>query len=350
MSTIRELIKSAEQQGVVMPVESDPEQWTPELEARLNRRVLEKLQTEQIQVEPERRVPVHPKQHRRLTRLLAALAVAAVVLSAGTVATATLTTSEPLLHALHADTQSQVEQVAAMTSPVEQSVSADGYTLTLNQVVSDRHTAWMLFTVEAPDDEVLSIDSTTFEDWPVRQMQEFDGGGGYFRALADEADKPNQLRFLLTCSVKQSLAGRTVPVRWEKLTNRFYDVNGDCTGSELLAEGPWEFAVQMPERDSTVSVWQWRPITGENSEMLLTGVEVSPLSITLSCLSLRDNRYLQEGEDALQVYDRDGNVIPVVPGASWSRGFAGQLQYQFAGPVDLQDISSIVYHGSMLRW
>lgn len=333
--------------------------WDRNVQERVQRLALNKIAVLQAAAEQARDVEQRPEQtggrvkrrgkRRKLRWLLTALAVGALVVSLGTAAVATLSTDSRLLEVLHADSQSQIARLDAMNTQVGQQAKADGYTVTVQQVISDRHNAWMLLEVEGPTGAALDDERVFFRDTQV-ELEHRSGFGYTVYSLADADAQDNKLSFILDLSARNKLAGQTLTLRFGNLTENELNADLELVGEQSLAEGPWEFVVEVPRRDFTVTMWQWKRIPYQNTQFLLQKIEVSPLSVTLQAGRLSRTVYAQLGKTPLQVYLRDGTELELRSSSGGSGGLGMQVQYDFPAPVELADIAKIVYGGEILNW
>lgn len=289
------------------------------------------------------------KQRRGGWRLVLAMAACALVISLGTAAAARLSTDGRLLEVFHADSQSQIAKLNEMSSQIGQSCEADGYTVTLQQAISDRHNTWVLMEVEGGTEAVLDEDLVYFQDTHI-QMEKLSGHGYTIYPLPDETPGDNRLSFILDFSSRNQLAGQKLTVRLGQLTENIVDAEKNLTGFHLLAEGPWEFEIEVPKQDSTVSMWQWRMLRCGETAFLLCRMEVSPLSISLEAMKLHTSVYAMLRQAPLQVYLNDGTCLELTCGSSGSGGVWMQYQYEFPTLVQIEDIDRIRYCGQDLNW
>lgn len=338
---------------------AEQDSWDSSEQERIQRLALGKIAALQaiekqetiVEQEPEQTGGrVKPKHKRRKLRwLLVALAVGALVVSLGTAAVATLSTDSRLLEALHADSQSQIARLDAMSTQIGQQVKADGYTVTMQQVISDRHNAWMLLEVEGPADVALDDERVFFRDTRV-ELEHKSSFGYTVYPLAEEREQDNKLSFILDLSTRNQLAGQTLALQFGNLTEHELNAALEIVGEQTLAEGPWAFTVGIPQQDFTVTMWQWKRIPYQKTHFLLQKIEVSPLSITLQANRLSRDSYTRLREKPLQVYLQDGTLLELRHSSGGSGGLGMQMQYDFPAPVELAEIEKIVYDGEVLNW
>jgi len=282
-------------------------------------------------------------------RLLLIAAICALVLSLSTAAVATFSTDERLLRLLHADSQSQIAQLDQMSAQVNTSVTVDGYTVTMQETISDRHNVWILLDVEGPTDIVLNADTVFFQDTRI-QMERMSSHGYAVYTLPDADPTDNKLSFIVDFSARTKLAGQKMTLALGKLKANQLNDRLEITGEQQLAEGPWEFAVSVPQQDFTVTMWQWKRLTHQDTSFLLQKIAVSPLSITLEEMKLSTNQYWSLVEEPVYVQLKDGTQLELHSSNSGSGGLGMQQQYNFPFPINLHEIEEIVYCNEKLHW
>ena len=320
---------------------------------RIQQLTMEKIRaaqhTQSVQMETKTSAERKIKTQRRGRRILAALAACALIISLGTAAVARFSTDERLLEVFHADSQSQIAQLNEMSVQIGQSCQADGYTVTLQQAISDRHNSWVLMEVEGPAEAVLDEDLVYFQDTHI-QMEKLSGHGYTIYPLPDAVPGDNKLSYILDFSARNQLAGQKLQLQLGRLTENIVDETQSLIGFNLLAEGPWTFELEVPKQDSTVSMWQWRLLRSGETDFLLCRVDVSPLSASLETIKLERSIYMRLQKEPLQVYLQDGTCLEFTCSSSGSGGVRMQYQYEFSVPVQLNEIVRIVYCGQELNW
>lgn len=305
---------------------------------------IDKAQEKEVAGKSKRR-----HKRRKTVCLATLLAACALVVSVGTAAMATLSTDSRLLEVLHADSKSQIAQLNEMRTPIQQYAKADGYTVTVQEAISDRHNTWVLLEVEAPLDVVLDENCVFFKNTHI-QMEHMSGHGYTIYTLSDDNPNDNKLSFVLDFSARKKLAGQKLTLQLGMLSENELNEALEITRERLLAKGPWEFWFELPEQDSTVTMWQWKTLWYQDESFLLQKIEVSPLSIALQEIKLTTAMYLRLNEEPVYVYLKDGTQLTLTSNSSGSSGLGMQYQYQFPFPLDLAEIDRIVYCDAELNW
>ena len=281
-------------------------------------------------------------------RWITAVAACAFVLSLSTAVAATLSTDERLLKLLHADSQSQIAQLSEMSTYIGSTATTDGYTLTVQEAVSDKHHVWLLLDLVGPEDEVLDANQNCYQD--VALTFEKMGGHGYsFGTLPDEIPDDNRVSFLLDLSTRKSLVNNQLTLELGNLGLQVYDAEGKAQWT-VLSEGNSKFEFTLSDNNTTVSMWQWKVLQHQNKNFLLAKMEVSPLSITLKARRLEWDMYLYLREEPVQVYLKNGEMLELISNSSGGGGPIMDFSYTMPKPLDLTQIERIVYCGEELRW
>lgn len=365
MSSIKELMNLEEAVPTVQleqMAKADDGLMTAEEQQRVKALALQKIQQLQAaqstaadsqrlaQNRQEQSVPV-VKRKKRLgigrPRWIVATAVCALVLSLSTAVAATLSTDERLLKLLHADSQSQIAQLSEMSSAIGSTAVMDGYTLTVQEAVSDQHHMWLLLDLVGPEDVALDADQIGFQEVAL-SFQKMGGHGYSFGTLPDEIPDDNRVSFLLDLSTRKSLVHNQLTLELGNLGLRTYDENG--IQWTLLSESKSKFEFTLPDNDSTISMWQWKVLQHGSKEFLLKKMEVSPLSITLQTRRLEWDMYVTLREEPVQVYLKNGDMLELQSCSSGSGGLVMDFSYTLPEPLNLAEIERIVYCGEALHW
>ncbi len=305
----------------------------------------EAVDLKDVSQEPVRK----PKRRRKITRVVAAVAACAMLFSLGTAAFATFSTDPQLLQVLHADSQSQIEQLSEMHTALNITDTADGYAVTVKEAIHDRHNTWILIEVEAPQDIVLDEDLVLFHETRVR-MEHVSGHGYSIYPIRNSDSNDNRLCFILDFSSRNKLAGQKLTLRLADLQSNLVDEELCLVGAQPLAAGPWEFTLEVPEKDSTVSLWQWRPLCSGAQNVMITRMDVSPLSLTLDMVRLNQRTSGNLDGEQPTVYLKDGTELLLERNSFGSGGTYMQYQYAFPYPIELGEIARIEFCGKKLKW
>ncbi len=337
----------------------DKKRGEPEFDAdAIQKRTLEKIrliQSEQKEVlghqlsEENRHQNGKARRRKKIQRFLTAAAACALVISLGTGAFASLSTDERLLQVLHADSQSQIKQLGEMHTSLNLTDSSDGYTVTIKEAISDRHNAWVLIELQAPQGVVLDEDLVLFDD--IRIQMEREGGYGFgIYPISDDIADDNKLSYILDFSARNKLAGQELSITFADLKRNIVNEELSIIGEQMLEEGPWNFTVEIPKKDNTVSMWQWKQLQSGALQFAVMKLELSPLCLSMDMMKINNIIYWQLQNERVNVYLKDGTELSLNVSGSGSGGALIQYQYEFPYPIQLEQIERIEFCGEMLNW
>lgn len=172
----------------------------------------------------------------------------------------------------------QTEIVDSIGHPVNASASANGYTLTADAVIGDRHNIAVVFTLSRDDGQPLP-QGLSFEDWESNafDLSPFGSGGGGYGSREPDPEHPDRARI----TYQWTLSG-PILLRNFRLTARNLSVYDDeSESSQVVAEGEWNLSFTLRCRDATVSV----PVDGltvtgtEGDEYEIKKLELSPVGL-----------------------------------------------------------------------
>lgn len=291
----------------------------------------------------------HTKKARRW---FTAVAICAMVFSLSTAAIGTLTTDTQLLKLFQADSQSQIAQLNEMSYQIGQSVTKHGYTVTVQEAISDRHNTWVLLDLKGPEGSKLDAERLYFGQTKV-ELERASSFGYAMSALPDDDPEDNCVSWLLDLSVRGKLTGQEITMSLENLGWYNYDAERKKSSDaewETLIEGTWQFTFKVPQDETTVFLWQWRVLQNNEKYFLVHKMEVSPLSIMLDVSRLQWASYTELQEEPVLVYLKDGSMLELSCNSSSGSGSNMQFNYTFESPADLRNIDRIMYCGRDLNW
>mgnify|MGYP003397193609 CR=1 FL=1 len=270
-------------------------------------------------------------------------------------------------------TPGQIEYLEENEQIIDESQSHNGYDLKLKSVLSDGYTVYATVGLTAPEDvtsEDLSklwgsaIDfydenKKTCSSWMMDVCDDKDG-------LENTAD----LVFEITPAEWNS--GTILTIRINALEKMFYDAEYEqelletkyagqdnimFTDEEsarihqkiMMAEGPWEFTVDLSTVETQVLELITKPVTVQTSygfkedgtdlyeEVTVTSLILSPLSATIQT----DADYAPDfttGDRKVYVVMTDGSCVELIP--NWGGG--GKQYFNVEAPIILEDVDYLL--------
>ena len=154
-----------------------------------------------------------------------------------------------------------VNQLALLESSItqiNQSVTSNGYTVTLETAITDGYVAYFTFRVDAPEGVVLDKDRYIFREVPLDLFgEDIDNSeitirAGGWRTLEDNDPSDNSVRLLLEISINDPAgmdAALTDMAEKTIVLNTFLSDAGPESPLETQAEGQWGFTFTLPDTD-----------------------------------------------------------------------------------------------------
>ena len=159
--------------------------------------------------------------------------------------------------------ENQLALLESSITPIDQSVTSNGYTVTLETAITDGYVAYFTFLVDAPEGVALDKSRYLFREMPLEIFgEDIDDGkihvrGGSWRTLEDTDSTDNSVRLLLDISINDP-AGMSAALtdKSEKtiVLNTFLADIGPESPFEIQAEGEWRFNFTLPDTDLTTQV------------------------------------------------------------------------------------------------
>ncbi len=222
-----------------------------------------------------------PRRHRaaRSTRWLTA--AAAILLFTGTAFAAVHFQWDEALRGYLQPTDKQLEELTPAGVNIDQTITSDGTTVTVRQVLGDKYGVYILLDITAPEGVVLD-DTCRFEKNYLRFTSPTDEpmSMGYGMTVLTNDDAPaNTISALFDLNASSSLVGTTAHLKLENLQHYILGPDGDF---ETIAEGTWEFEWPMNYTDLSQTTNINQPLALLDDRDTLTSVTLSPLSLTLT--------------------------------------------------------------------
>lgn len=234
-----------------------------------------------------------------------------------------------------------------------QSITKNGWTMTLTDCMADDYTIYLGVTLTAPEGTVLDwADGYHFAEWNLPNFPELDlGGSGGYDQLKDNDPADNQLRFIFTSYYipeGESLNGQTMEIalgelyhntKWNETEQKWERVY-DC-------DETWSFRATLNYPDHVVRLKPNLPVHTLNVDATITEVVVSPLSVYVHIegdtlkghhswvpKNAPDGWYGCVEYQDITLYTKDGTAIPMMDDQACS-GCSGGTDSTEDGWIDL---------------
>ncbi len=232
------------------------------------------------------RKPARIGKKRRFARFIAILAavLAAGLLTAG--ATGLVDTGQMLYQIFGAHTDPEmIDALGIAGYPIGQSQTQGGYTVTLQGVIGDRKSCYVIFDIAAPESVVLGDKPYGFStaDMNVDCGIWSRSCGYYLEPLDDEDPTDNVVSFLFSYDGDADLPGRECTISLQTFVEYVDDHSGDgeWDNEKIVAGERWDFIFQLDYQDVSVKVPVREPIAFNGKEAQLADISISPLSVQL---------------------------------------------------------------------
>lgn len=265
---------------------------------------------------------------------------------------------------------------------IMQQASDNGATLTVEQVVGDRYSVYVLLDFVAPEGVVL--DKEVYE-WgqPWVDAKGSSGCGYHFVRLPDDDPTDNHIRMMLCLSASSSLQGDT-------LNLNFRDLKGYSVADQeykLAVEGNWQLSFKLDYAINSQRIPQGVDVQLGDAVARVVDMELSPISLILNVemlnpegfeplagyeapqgggmsidqdgnevyydyleepIEIRMNDFLGD-MDNLVVTLKDGTVLDTRSGGGSMELNKAQISFSFDRILNVEDIASITYCGQTLN-
>lgn len=221
------------------------------------------------------------RRKRKFKLGICLMAAAFVILGVSANAAGLLRLDERMLQFFHADDPVQIESLGGNGAAIEKSVEQNSYTLTVEQVVGDKYSAYILMEMEGPDGAVLDKDTYGFESayFSVHEDQPY-GLGYSIDQVKDANPADNKASFILTVSGDASFAGKTVDLTLMNM--RHYNVGEQDPNKQwtIDAEGSWSLSFPLEYTSASKLIKINKEIAFAEGKSTLKEITVSPLSVS----------------------------------------------------------------------
>lgn len=198
----------------------------------------------------------------------------------------------------------QTELVDSIGHPVNASATVNGYTLTADAVIGDRHNIAVVLTLSRDDGQPLPK-GLTFDGWESNafELSPFGGGGGGYGTSEPDPERPDRMRLTYQWTLSGPILLRNFQLTARDLTVHDYE----SMSSQVLAEGEWSLSFTLRYRDATASVpVDGLSVTGPEGDVFeIKKLELSPVGLHIDAVAPNPHFGLESD---------DYRSLPVMPG------------------------------------
>lgn len=218
-----------------------------------------------------------------------------------------------------------------------QSVTQDGWTMTLTDSVMDEYNIYIGIEIAAPEGTVLDQQEYHFDDWDIRFPGLEDlGGASHYEQVRDSDPADNKLQFILwaTYSMReeQSLNGETAELCFDGLYHNGAWNEETCSYERIYDfEQNWSFTTEITLPENVICLTPNVPVHTLDVDATITRLEVTPIGvyvyITGDTLKGHHDWVPRNAPDGwygcveyqeITLYLTDGTAIPMTEGMSGS--------------------------------
>lgn len=279
----------------------------------------------------------------RPRRTLRTAAVAAAIVCVLVLAVGAVVANAPVLQAYFGG-GAGYDQSAVL---VGESVTKNGWTMTLTDCVGDDYNLYVGFTLTAPEGTVLDwADGYQFAQWSPPNFPGLKlAGSGSYEQVEDQDPSDNVVRFVLRSSYPMG-GGESPNARQMELSFGGLCHNAGWNGTEYSYEKvydcreSWTFKAAVSYPDNVIRLESGVSVTTLGVEAAITRVEVSPLGVYVyiegdSLLghhgwvpkNAPDGYYGCVEYQEITLYTTDGAAIPMTDGSVGSGCSGGDLDH-----------------------
>lgn len=262
--------------------------------------------------------------------------------------------------------ENQLQLLESSITPINQSVTSNGYTVTLETAITDGYVAYFTFRVDAPEGVVLDKYRYDFGEVPLDIFgEDIDDGditvcAGGWQTLADDDPRDNTVRLLLEISINDPAnmdSALTDKTEKSITLNTFLGDAGPESPSEKQAEGEWTFTFTLPNTDpvtqevemlsSPVRCTARRQSGQHNFDVAVQVTSFRLRALTATLIFEEPLTGFWEGIilDPIYVVLKDGSrVLARYSGGSYADGFCVS-NLEFDVPISFADVDFIEFPG-----
>ena len=262
--------------------------------------------------------------------------------------------------------ENQLSLLESSLTPINQSVTDGGYTVTLETAITDGYVAYFTFRVDAPEGTVLDGERYLFEDVPLDIFGEGinDGittiRGGGWEELEDPDPTDGTICMLLEMSISNPGGTESALTDREEKTitlNKLLVDAGPEAVREIVAEGQWRFTFILPDTDPVTQQVEMlsspvrctgRRLAGRhfvNTAVKVTSFQLRSLTATMVYEKPLTGTWGGMLLDSIHVVLKDGSRVT----ARFSSGtYEGELcvcTMEFDVPISFTDVDYIEFPG-----
>ena len=239
----------------------------------------------------------------------------------------------------------QTEIVDEIGVPIGASTTVDGYTLTADAIIGDRHNLAIVYTLSREDGQPIP-EKVFFKEWQTDVIRGTSGGGS-LRTVEDE-EHPNVIHFVESWHRRVPLIGRVVTASFSTLA--IYNEGEEDT---ILSDGTWKLTYTLRHMDSSekLPVDDFFITDDGGNQYELNSILLSPVGIHLD-MTLQNASFEYFNHGAFHDFNvrlalKDGTEIPLEGGGGGGMtegDKTAEVAYSamFDIPVPREDIKSIM--------
>ena len=271
----------------------------------------------------------------------------------------------------------QQQYIDEKTVGIGQSVTVDGYTVTVNSAICDAQTLYLTIHIEGPEGVKIDLDSeegnlffgevTCKSTGTYTQTGHLSSMGRTWFPLEDGDGSENTATLIMREQYVMSADSNRVYTDgeiWRLELAQLQTMKNAPYYDEVttLIEGGWSFEFPLTEVNGEVEMISSPVVcvaqsggemgSKESVEMMVDSLVLRPFSVTLRCSFFSDNR--PEAVDILDVnlVMKDGGTVTAQPrsggGAGGVGSTGGTMSYTFDAPVMLDEVAYVVLPGDVI--
>lgn len=257
------------------------------------------------------------------------MAAAAALICVLAVSVAAVTVISPVLGEYYQNSTGYQQSSVA----VGESITKNGWTMTLTDCVMDEYNLYIGFELTAPEGTVLDWENGYhFEEWDLTYLGI--GASGGIQQLEDDDPTDNSIRFIrdetFVMREDQSLDGQQIEVTMGGLYHSIW--TGEYTYERVYdCEEIWNFPITLSLPEKVIRLEPDLPVTTLGVEATITRVEVTPIGVYVyiegDALKGHHSWVPKNAPDGwygcieyqeITLYLTDGTAIPMTDGLSGS--------------------------------